>query len=328
MTHSTAFAGTGGLSHARSLQLRRLAAFLRSCRERLLPTAAGVPNGGGRRRARGLRREDVADLAQISVAWYTRLEQGQDVHASPAVLGRIADALRLGPAERAYLFRLARTLDDAAASKEGDVPPMLRAVDVVPSPEAPDGTPPHLRRLLNGIHAPALLMDRYWDVVGRNTALEAMLGPLEPQRIRPDVPPRNVVRWVLATRPAGGGAGDWEPLARACVGGLRATLGQVWAQRPDDPRAAALVDLLTRESPEFRAWWPEQHVWAAERPLPHAYDHSQVGRVAGEVTLLEIRSAPGVTLVTYVAGDTASAVKLRELALAATVVTTTPGGTG
>lgn len=318
MASSTALTGPRGSSHARSLQLRRLAAFLRSRREQVLPAAVAVPNGGGRRRARGLRREDVADIAQISVAWYTRLEQGQDVRPSLAVLGRVAAALRLGAAERTHLFRLAGVVDDSGPATAGDAAPVLRAVDVVPSPDAPDGTPPHLRRLLDGIQTPALLMDRYWDVVGRNAALEAMLGPLEPPRVGPNVPPRNVVRWVLSTRPAGAGGADWESLARVCVGGLRATLGQVWAEHPDDRRAATLVDLLTRESPEFRAWWPEQQVWAADRPLRRAYEHPRVGRLAVEITLLEVRSAPGVTLVTHVAGDAASAAKLRELALVPT----------
>ena len=185
----------------------------------------------------------------------------------------------------------------------------------MPSPATPDGTPPVLRQLLDGFaFTPALLIDRYWDVVGRNAALAMFLPGLAPGRTRPGLPPRNVVRHVLTTKEVREGAGEWEVLARACVGGLRATLAEVWAERPDDPHAAALVAALTRESPEFRAWWPEHRVYAGNRPLRRVYDHPGVGIVAVDLTLLDLRVAPGLTLVTYLPGDGASAAKLQQLA--------------
>lgn len=304
-----------GPGSERPPRLVQLGAFLRSHRERLAPETVGLP--ARRHRTPGIRREDVADLARISAAWYERIEQGQDVHPSLAALHAIAEALRLDAAERTYVFRLAGALDPGGARARGGVPPGLRAVDAVPSPEAPDGTPPALRRLLESVLAPALLIDRYWDVVGRNAALEAFVPRLAPVRTRPDRPPQNVVRHVLMTKDVGDGARGWEVLARACVSGLRTTLAEIWAEPPEDPHAAALVAALTRESPEFRAWWPEHRVWAADSPLRHVVDHPRVGPVAVEVTLLDVRSAPGLTLVTCVPGDGASAAKLQHLAASA-----------
>lgn len=304
---------------ARSARLAQLGAFLRSRRERLSPADAGLPVGTGRRRAAGLRREDVAALAQISAAWYTRLEQGQDVHASAAALHAIARALRLDAAERGYLFRIAdvpRLWSDAAAGARD----VVRACDAVPSAAAPDGTPSALRRLLDSFGVmPALVVDRYWDVVGRNAALKALLPELEPERTDPTTPPRNVVRYVLmraATPTPSVPPREWQLLARVVVNALRASLAEVWADDPDDPHAATLVDSLLRDSPEFRVWWPEQNVWVADRPLRRVYVHPQVGPVAFDITLLDVRSAPGLTLIAYVPGDAASAARLERVPLA------------
>src|SRR6202035_1067361 len=108
-------------------QQRELGDFVRAQREKLKPAAFGLP-GAGRRRTPGLRREEVAQLCGLSVTWYTWLEQGREVSVSPTAVARLANALRLGRAERAYLFELAGKRDpDQGESEIEQVPPAVLA---------------------------------------------------------------------------------------------------------------------------------------------------------------------------------------------------------
>lgn len=295
--------------------------FLRSRRERLTAEEVGLPDYG-RRRASGLRREEVAALAGISPAWYTHLEQGRDVRPSREVLDALAAALRLDRGERAYLFELAFGRA-SRAPRHGRpahpaVVPAVRAATLHPTSDAPDGTPPHVRRLLTALASvPGLAVDRCWDVIGRNAALAALIPDLDLERTTSDAPPRNVVQYLLTNPAARGctriGAGAWAATARRAVDGLRASLAGLLAEYPDDRRAATLLRTLERTSPEFRAWWPEHGLWTAEEPLTQVYEHPRVGRVECEVTFLDIRSAPGLTLIACVPCDPASADRLERL---------------
>lgn len=299
-------------------RLTPLGDFLRSRRERLTPTDVGL-HSVGRRRTTGLRREEVAQLAGMSAAWYIQLEQGQDVHPSAGVLDALARALRLDATERAHLFRLGHIADFDTGAAAGHAPDAILAATAVPSPEVPDGTPPAVRRMLDGLGAtPALVVDRYWDVVGRNAALAALLPALAPERVSPDTPPRNVVHYVLTSAPWRATVADWEVVARRAVAGLRASLAPVLARDAADPRATALIAELQHDSAEFRAWWPAHDLWAAERPLPQVHQHPTAGRLEVEATLLDARGAPGLTLIIYVPCDAVTAAKLRNLVPGAT----------
>src|SRR5262245_8592016 len=134
-------------------QRRLVGAFLRARRERLTPRDAGIHGGPARRRTPGLRREEVAHLCGLSPTWYTWLEQGRDVSVSPGALARIADALHLSAAERAYFFELARKRDPAVPA-EREQPPL----DDV------------LTAALDSIRAPAYVLDRCWRACGSNRA--------------------------------------------------------------------------------------------------------------------------------------------------------------
>ncbi|WP_211101319.1 helix-turn-helix transcriptional regulator [Niveispirillum sp. SYP-B3756] len=129
------------------LQRRMLGDFLRNCRTRLEPTAVGLP-AGGRRRTRGLRREEVALLAGISATWFTWLEQGREVAASPPALARLADALRLSRAERAYLFQLAGRHDPQAGQGSDPALSMLAL----------------LRQTVQALSVPAYAMDHRYAI--------------------------------------------------------------------------------------------------------------------------------------------------------------------
>src|SRR2546422_8435892 len=121
------YAGTDTTTRA------ELSDFLKSRRARIAPASVGLPNGP-RRRTPGLRREELADLAGVGLTWYTWLEQGRDIHASPQVLAAIARALQLEPAERSHLFRLAGHAPPAPEPASAAISPRLRRVLDAPDP--------------------------------------------------------------------------------------------------------------------------------------------------------------------------------------------------
>jgi transcriptional regulator with XRE-family HTH domain len=134
---------------------KQLSEFLKSCRQRLTPEELGLPSGG-RRRTPGLRREDVAALAGVSVTWYTWLEQGRDIHVSAKVLDQICITLRLSPGEREYLYSLAQ---------RRPAPPI--ATDEINVSDT-------LTRLIDAVEFPALVMTERWDVVASNIVNETV----------------------------------------------------------------------------------------------------------------------------------------------------------
>lgn len=223
----------------------RLGAFLRARRERLSP----APGPAVRRRTPGLRREDVADLAGISATWYTRLEQGRDVAASPAALARLAVALALTRPERAHLFELAGRHDPVVA-------PVTESV------------PPHLVRSVAALAAPAYLLDACWSARAWNAAAADLfagwLGGSEP----------NLLRYVFRDPAARTFIVDWPGRAAR----LQAEFRIDHARRLHVPDVVALVDGLCRESPEFRQGWQGQRVLGRDGGH-RAFDHPARGRL-------------------------------------------------
>src|SRR5687767_2720403 len=159
--------------NAPTTQRRQLIDFLKGCRARLTPTQVGLPDTN-RRRTPGLRREDVAALAGVSVTWYTWLEQGRDIQVSADVLERISTTLRMSPDEREYLFAL---------------------VQHRPAPPTAGGTEsvsPTLLRMLDTLALPAMILTRRWDVIAWNRLIAIIrdYDALPPER-------RNLLRILL-----------------------------------------------------------------------------------------------------------------------------------
>ena len=210
-----------------------LGLYLRDRRTRLDPGAFGFPTQ--RRRTPGLRREEVAQRANISPTWYTWLEQGRGGAPSPDVLNRIAGGLMLTEAEREHLFMLALGR-----------PPEVRY-------KSADGVTPRLQRLLDGMLAsPAIIKTATWDVVAWNRAAALVLtdyGALRREE-------RNILRLVFANDRVRGAQEDWESTARFVVGAFRADAVRAGAVS----EVGQLVAELCATSPEFAALWADNDV--------------------------------------------------------------------
>jgi transcriptional regulator with XRE-family HTH domain len=258
-----------------------LGQLLRSRRERLMPTDVGLPAGlaGGRRRTAGLRREEVALLASLSVTYYTFLEQGRPVRPSARVLDALASALRMSAAERRYLHVLAY-----GASGASD--PGLTA------PAPPERLDPAVADLVQRLEPfPAVVKGRRWDVLAANPAARELFAdwatgtPGE----------RNLVRWMFTTDHAREVYLEWEPEARAMLGRFRLSA----TRYPDDPDVLNLIAELQRDSEHVRQWWPRHDVAAIGGSGSKKLRHPRFGPVEYSHVVLQVADHPEQTLVTY-----------------------------
>lgn len=232
-----------------SLHPDGLGDFLKARRAQLTPHEVGLPEAGTHRKVAGLRREEVAQLAAISVDYLTRLEQGR-VPASASVLGTLCRALRLDEDQQAYLYELA-----------GKPPRPRRRPAQQPRPAM-------LRLLAQLTETPAVVLGRRLDILAWNagaTALYTDFARLSPRD-------RNYVR-LLFTHPAFRALhADWAHDARTVVASLRMEA----AADPDDPELAVLVGELAVSDADFRAWWATHQVTGAGYGTKH-YRHPLVG---------------------------------------------------
>jgi transcriptional regulator with XRE-family HTH domain len=227
----------------RTTQENLLGIYLRDRRTKLDPAAFGFPPE--RRRTAGLRREEVAQRANISPTWYTWLEQGRGGAPSADVLDRIARALMLTGVEREHLFLLGLGR-----------PPEVRY-------QGDEGVTPRLQRVLDALNpSPALIRTATWDVVAWNRAATVMLtdyGSLPPEE-------RNVLRLMFLDPRARAAQYDWESVARFVVGAFRVDVARAGATA----KVGTLVDELCRLSPEFEALWRDNDVRAHGEGQAHA----------------------------------------------------------
>ncbi|MFC0438383.1 helix-turn-helix domain-containing protein [Kutzneria buriramensis] len=241
-----------------------LSEFLRSRRARLTPADVGIAEYGHRRRVPGLRREELAQLAGVSPAYYTRLEQGNGRNVSAEVLNAIAAALRLSDTERAHLARLAKPTQQRRR----------------PAPQR-QHVRPALLELLSAMDVPAYVWGRRTEILAWNTTASALFGDWGNR------PPqdRNWARITFLDPASRELFVDWHTKAADVVGQLRLDAGQ----HPDDPRLAALVGELSVKSDDFRTLWATHNVKAkAHGAMRLAHP------VAGELSLrFETFTLPG-----------------------------------
>ncbi|MBB5942698.1 helix-turn-helix transcriptional regulator [Xanthomonas sp. 3307] len=263
--------------------------FLRSRRTRLDPASFGF---SGRRRTPGLRREEVAQRANISPTWYTWLEQGRGGAPSAQVLERIAGALLLTEAERDHLFMV-------ALGRQPEV--RYRAVT---------GVAPRLQRVLDALEtSPAIVKTPTWDVVAWNRAAAVVLtdyGQLP-------VGERNILRFLFCHPATRAKQHDWGRVARFVVGAFRADV--VRAGVASD--AAALVTELCALSAEFAALWHDHEVLShGEGDGEKRLRHPLLGDIALEYSAFAVEGRPDLGMIVYTPVDADVAVRIRALATA------------
>ncbi|WP_329266717.1 helix-turn-helix transcriptional regulator [Streptomyces sp. NBC_01451] len=279
-----------------------LSEFLRTRRARLKPEDVGLPDYGRYRRVPGLRREELAQLAGVSVAYYTRLEQGNGQHVSPEVLDAIARALRLSDAEHTHLTHLAKPKQHKK--------PAGRAQQV-------RGPLQTLLDTMDGV--PAILVGRRSDILAWNPMAAAVFGDFG------ELPPReqNWARLVFLKPEYRTLFTDWEHKASDVVSQLRMDAGS----HPNDPRLSALVGELSVKSEEFRRLWATHDVKEKCHGIQRLH-HPLVGALDLRLESFHQADAHEHMLVTYHAEpNTPSAEALRLLASWGTGATRAGTGT-
>jgi transcriptional regulator with XRE-family HTH domain len=254
-----------------------LGQLLRSRRERLVPADVGLPEGS-RRRAVGLRREEVALLANVSATYYTFLEQGRPVRPSPQVLDSLAAALRMSAAERRYLEVLAY-----GPAGRGPEP------DKTPPPEQVDTAVIDLIERLNPF--PTYLKGRRWDVLAANAAARELFTDWDAL----PAAERNLVSWMFTAARAREVYLDWEPEARAMLGRFRLAA----ARHLHDPDFDALITRLRQDSPHVRDWWPRHDVTAIVGTGTKKLLHPRLGPTEYSHVVLAVADNKDQTLVTF-----------------------------
>lgn len=254
--------------------------FLTSRRARLTPEQVGLSTYGSRR-VPGLRREEVAVLAGVSVPYYTRLERGEAGGVSESVLSALAGALRLDEAERAHLSDLVRAAQPAGSAR----PRRRRAAAQVVRPD--------VQQILDSMTcAAALLRNDRLDILGGNQLGYALYSEVFQNPIRP----ANTVRFVFLDPRSPAFYGDWESAADGCVAVLRTAAGR----DPYDRGTSDLVGELSTQSQEFRVRWAAHNVRFHTTGVKR-FHHPVVGDISLNFNRLELAAEPGLTIFTYTA---------------------------
>jgi transcriptional regulator with XRE-family HTH domain len=251
--------------------------FLTSRRAKITPDQVGL-TAYGPRRVPGLRREEVAVLAGVSVPYYTRLERGDMSGVSEGVLEALARALQLDAAERAHLFDLARTAGPIAKRRRRSTPKQIR---------------PSVQRLLDAITgAPTLVQNGRLDILGANQLARALYSEL----FRDPIRPVNHARFNFLNPTARDLYPDWERGADDAVALLRAEAGR----DPYDRELTDLIGELSTRSEEFRTRWADHNVRLHQTGAKR-FNHPVVGELTLTFEMMELAADPGLDLLTFTA---------------------------
>jgi transcriptional regulator with XRE-family HTH domain len=262
-----------------------LGSYLRDRRTRLDPAAFGL--SGSRRRTPGLRREEVAQRANISPTWYTWLEQGRGGAPSADVLDRIARALVLTEAEREHLYLLGL----------GRPPEVHYRADL--------GITPRLQRLLDALEAtPAFIRTATWDVLAWNRAAALVLadyGKLPPDQ-------RNILRLLFTNPGIQDAQHDWDGVARFIVASFRADAARAGAAA----RVSGMVEELSRLSPKFAELWEDHDVRGVGEGIKHI-KHPELGPLSFEFSSFAVDGRTDLAMVVYNPATAEDAARIRAL---------------
>jgi transcriptional regulator with XRE-family HTH domain len=262
-----------------------LGTYLKDRRAKLDPTAFGFPLK--RRRTPGLRREEVAQRANVSATWYTWLEQGRGGAPSADVLDRIARAMMLTDVEREHLFLLGLGRPPEAHYHE------------------PDGISPRLQRLLDTLeYSPAFIRTATWDVIAWNKAAAVVLTDYS---TLPDGQ-RNVLRIMFRDSRIRAAQPNWQSVARYVVASFRADVARAGAAR----NVQSLVDELCATSPEFAAMWRDNDVQGRGDGVKVLH-HPVAGPLSMEFSAFAVDGRPDLNMVIYNPATPADADKIRAL---------------
>lgn len=263
-----------------------LGTYLRDRRAKLDPTAFGLPLQ--RRRTPGLRREEVAQRANVSATWYTWLEQGRGGAPSADVLDRIARAMMLTDAEREHLFLLGLGR-----------PPEARY-------HAIDGISPRLQRVLDTLeYSPAFVRTATWDILAWNRAAAAVLTDYS---TLPEGQ-RNVLRMMFHDSRVRAAQPNWQAVARYVVASFRADVARAGAAR----NVQSLVDELCATSPDFAAMWRDNDVQGRHGDGVKVLQHPVAGPLSLEFSGFAVDGRPDLTMVIYNPATPEDADKIRAL---------------
>jgi len=264
---------------------RLLGIYLKDRRAKLDPAAFGFR--AERRRTPGLRREEVAQRANISPTWYTWLEQGRGGAPSADVLDRIARALMLTDVEREHLFLLGLGRPPETRYRRGE------------------GVTPRLQRVLDALDpSPAVIRTATWDVVAWNRAATVMLmdyGALPPND-------RNILRFMFLDPRARAAQYDWESVARYVIGAFRVDAARAGAAGEVGP----LVDDLCRLSPEFSAMWRDNDVVGHHEGVKHM-KHPVLGPISFEYSAFAVDGRSDLSMIVYNLVTPADAERIKSL---------------
>ena len=251
--------------------------FLTSRRARITPQQAGLPVFGGTRRVLGLRREEAAMLAGVSVDYYTRLERGNLKGVSEIVLDALARGLRLDEAERAHLFDLARAAGPTTARPRRRPLPQVRS---------------SVQRILESMTVPAFVQNGRLDVLAANRLGCALYSEMFADPVRP----ANLARFVFSNPRSRDFFGDWDRAANDTVAILRSEAGR----DPYDGGLSDLVGELATRSEEFRTRWAAHNVRLHRTGVKHVC-HPVVGDLDLTFEMMELAADPDLHILTYTA---------------------------
>jgi transcriptional regulator with XRE-family HTH domain len=250
--------------------------FLATRRARITPQQAGLPAYGSNRRVPGLRREEVALLAGVSVDYYVRLERGNLAGASESVLDALARALQLDEAERSHLHDLARTANSGPRRRSRPVRRQVR---------------PGMQRVLDSMtDAPAFIRNGCLDILAVNTLGRALYAPLYDASDRPV----NIARFQFLHPGGVDFFPDWDISVDTTVALLRTEAGRA----PHDRNLTDLVGELVTRSEEFRTAWARHNV-RLHHTGTKRFHHPAVGDLALDFEAMDLPADPGLTLTTY-----------------------------